>query len=62
MGVTRLAVALGSVQILVGTDRVYTVVVMELPFRLINGTLLSHVLRLLIILINEADVGIRRLV
>lgn len=59
---TRLAVALGSVQILVGTDRVYTVVVMELSFRLINGTLLSHVLRLLIILINEADVGIRRLV
>jgi len=60
--VTGLAVALGSVQILVGTDRVYTVVVMELSFRLINGTLLSHVLRLLIILINEADVGIRRLV
>ena len=59
---TGLAVALGSVQILVGTDRVYTVVVMELSFRLINGTLLSHVLRLLIILINEADVGIRRLV
>ena len=56
MGVTRLAVALGSDQILVGTDRVYTVVVMELSFRLINGTLLSHILRLLIILINEADV------